>query len=397
MAYEQFTKNLPPIIGLVVLVLVLLFVLVNFGYLRACDIPGFSGIYYSIKGKPNIAIVYGGDGSGDPEYLSNLIAQQIHVIPRPINASNIFDVSGLLSNYQIIIVEHSKTLSTQALWAFQKFVANGGKLVWIGDAGTGLTEDDNICEQVVIQYKPAVTQQTGPNTTQEVCAPQVEVQLNSPEDLGAGLCGKTFGDIVTAFVELNQSTYTEVATGVNRLCPGKGSYLVNGSGADKITKCIASLVSKGQEVSVESVDANCSGYNYWKRGPSKSDIKNTPAIDFSQTTLGIEFLKQYGASNLFLDTAGEHTLTRGYEVGTPFGEANVSLVDISRFAQIQRTSTIMSLNIGSKQYPAIIVSNPSISINRNGLIVYYAFAPDDLIKGGQGKTLINNLFSFLTC
>ncbi len=98
MNYEGLTKNLPPVIGLVVLVLILLFILVNFGYLRACDIPGFSGIYYSIKGTPKVAIVSGIDGTGDADKFRAIVAQEVHIAPAVIPINVILD-SSALSNY----------------------------------------------------------------------------------------------------------------------------------------------------------------------------------------------------------------------------------------------------------------------------------------------------------
>jgi len=79
------------------------------------------------------------------------------------------------------------------------------------------------------------------------------------------------------------------------------------------------------------------------------------------------------------------------------------LVTTARFASIPRSNTIMYLKAsrkipdenGKQIWPAIIVSNPSISINKRGLIVYYAFAPEEIIKRGYGLRLINNLIKFM--
>jgi len=406
---EPFLKNLPPLIGLVVLVIVLLFVLVNFGYLRACDIPGFSGIYYMIKGESRVAMVTGADGTGDPEYLRRVISEQIHIYPTTLDVNMVTD-SSALSRFQIVLVEHARTMSTQTLSAFAQYVHQGGKLVWIGDAGTKLGQNDYICEHVSILYRPAAYVQTSQNTTAEQCGDWVTQTPKVPDSSYDGICGKTFGDIVMSFVEENASAYNSIATGQYHLCTAEETpYQI--SGADSIFSCINTLTKAKKEITADNANELCL-YNYWKRGPSRS-AANQPiaALDFSQQVLGMDFVKQYGASNLFLTPSGsEHALIKGYESGsnvdfsTYFGVANISLIDTTRFSSVLRTSTILFMNgINDKACPnnictALAVSNPYPALNRNGLIIYYAFAPDDLIKvGGTGTRLINNLFSFLTC
>jgi hypothetical protein len=405
MDLAPFMKNLPPLIGLGVLVLVLLFVLVNYGYLRACDIPGFSGVYYSIKGKPNVAIVYGDDGIGDAKAMQGIIAQEIHKLPLLIPSKTLYD-SAALADYQIVIVEHAKTMTTQTLAAFQRYVSSGGKLIWIGDAGTGLGPNDYICEQVTFTYCPAVDSKTGTDAAdvQEVQGQWVVKNPDDPASLKSGLCAKSFGEIVMKFIAQNESTYASATTAPVHLCRTEmNPYVV--SGADRITNCIAKLKSSQKEVTADNANQYCDTYNYWKRGPSKSATGDTvAALDFSQQVLGIDFVKDYGASNLFFTPVGSiHQLVRGYESGAPvdfstyFGVSNVTFVDSSRFSLVPRTSTVLSMRIDTNDYPAIIVSSPYLQINRNGLIVYYAFAPDDIIKAGQGLRLIDNLFSFMTC
>jgi hypothetical protein len=403
MNYEGLTKNLPPLLGMVVLVLVLLFVLVNFGYLRACDIPGFSGIYYSIKGQPQIAIVHGQDGTGDYNFLKNTIMTEIHKAPAIIDVSTITDASAL-SNYQIVIVEHAKTISTQTLWAFQKYVSAGGRLVWIGDAGTALNKNDYVCQKIIFSYKRGYNNTVGPNQTQEMCLDWYDDIPSTLDNSNDGLCGKTFGDVVIQFIAQNQSIYNSISMGPYQLCTSeKDSYKL--SNAAPILDCITNLQEKSKDITVENVNEFCSGLNYWNRGPSKTIIGGTvPSLDFSLQVLGIDFVKQYGANNMFMiQSGGTHPLTKGYETGASvdfvqyFGVSNVSLVDSSRFSAAPRTSTVMMMSINEENYPAVVVSTPYISINRNGLIVYYAFPPDDLIKVGAGLRLINNLFNFLMC
>ncbi len=403
-SYDALLKNLPPIIGLVVLVLVLLFVLVNFGYLRACDIPGFSGIYYAIKGNPTVAIVTGDDGSGDPTYLRGIIAKEIHMAPIVLDSDKIFD-SSALSSYQVVIVEHARTMSTQTLWAFQKYVQGGGKLVWIGDAGTKLGKKDYVCEKAEFAYRPAVYTKTAENESQEVCGEWVTVSPNSLDNSEDGLCGKTFGDVVVAFVGENRSTYESATTGQFHLCAAETEpYIMRNT--EKITDCLAEVGRAGLGITVSNVNSICTNFNYWQRGVSETAGGDKIAsLDFSQQVLRIDFIEQFGAENMFMaPSGGMHPLTRGYESGTDvdftsyFGVANVSLVDSSRFSSVPTASAVMTMDVNGETYPAVIVSTPYLQINRNGQVVYFAFPPDDLIKaGGAGTRLINNLFEFLTC
>jgi hypothetical protein len=317
--------------------------------------------------------------------------------------------SSALSGYQVVVVEHAKTIPTQTLRAFQQYVQAGGKLVWIGDAGTKLGPNDYICEKVSFTYKLGYDVAVGPNQTQEQCIERTE-EPNTLDNSNDGLCGKTFGDIVMQFIEQNRTIYESTSLGQYHLCKSeKNPYTL--SNAEKILNCIAELSEKGKEITAANVDEFCTGYNYWKRGPSKTTTGDPiSSIDFSRLVLGIDFVKQYGASNLFMSpSGGSHTLTSGYETGTTvdfaqyFGVSNVSIVDVSRFAGAARTSTVMAMQIGDTTSPMIVVSSPYIQINRGGLVVYYAFAPDDMIKMGQrgfegpGLRLFNNLFKFLMC
>ncbi len=102
-------------------------------------------IYYSIVagGKPKILIVHGNEGMGDPEFMAQTLRS-----PR-INASvNIRELGlvtlPLLAEYQLVIVERARRMSIGQIKMFQEYAARGGRIVWIGDAGTmpGQGEED---------------------------------------------------------------------------------------------------------------------------------------------------------------------------------------------------------------------------------------------------------------
>jgi hypothetical protein len=400
MNYEPLMKNIPPLLGLVVLVLVLLFVLANFGYIRACDIPGFSGVYYGIKGTPQIAIVSGTDGTGDPEYMQGLVQASTNQYPPLLELEQVPD-SAALDGYDIVIVEHARTIPTKVLWAFKDFVYRGGKLVWIGDSGTALGERDYLCEKAKISFNAAyqVADPANPSQTKEQCQWTEPQSLNDPEDMAAGLCGKTFGDIVVKFYEQNESIYAKTTSAI-ALCSKGDKLSVNVSSS--VLNCIKKLKANELDITVSNANEQCPDYNYWQRGPSETELgEKVPSLDFSGLVLGIDFIRQHGADNLFMTpTASDNLLTKGFDTSTKyFNVSNVSLVEISPgYVTTQRSKTQMNMDIGGKKYPMIIRSTPFISLTQSGLIVYYAFPLDDLPKGeGRGSTLVNNLFSYLTC
>ncbi|MBI1974084.1 hypothetical protein HYS54_04690, partial [Candidatus Micrarchaeota archaeon] len=146
-------KNLPHLIAAVILIFVLLFVLTRFGYMRCSDVPGFCGIYYSIVGTPRIAIVGGTDGMGDPEALRGLIAERTGRFADLIPLDQL-TAGGVLDNYQVIIVDKARKIDTATLKTFSNFVSRGGKLVWIGDAGTQLGSNDLTCFKIEFAYRP---------------------------------------------------------------------------------------------------------------------------------------------------------------------------------------------------------------------------------------------------
>jgi len=396
MNYDALMKNLPPLLGLVVLVLVLLFVLANFGYIRACDIPGFSGVYYGIKGTPKIAIVSGDDGTGDPEYMQNLVLASSNQYPP------IFDLEQVqgIDSYDIVIVEHARTIPTSALWTLREFVYKGGKLVWIGDSGTALGEKDYLCEGAKFYFNVAsqVQDPANPSQTTEQCQWTQPQAPNDPENMEAGLCGKTFGDIVVKFFEQNESIYAKTTSALT-LCSKGNKLSVNVS--QSVLNCIKELRDKELDITVSNANEQCPDYNPWQRGPSETSLGDkVKALDFSREVLGIDFVRQQGTENLYMTPLiTDSILTKGFDKSTNwFNVSNVSIVDTDIYASAGRTKTHMSITINQKDYPSIIVSTPFISLTQSGLVVYYAFPPDDLPKGeGRGSTLVNNLFSYLSC
>lgn len=281
-------KALPHLIALVVLGFVLLFVLSKFGYVRACTIPVFSNVYYAINGYPRVGIVYDPSedtdtmsyGTGDPELLYNTIIARTHVIPDMIPINQLI-AAGLLTDYGVIIVEHAKQIDTPLLYGFKDYVTKGGKLVWIGDAGTQLnSERDYICEEVKFEWLASTKVDkadrcnqlpedvTDPVTKEvtyvrqyctenrcilikdsvqkqyceqanagEVCGDKWNSkEPKNPEDF-PGICGHTFGEVVKNFIAENESIWAQTHTGNIDLCSTvEDNYKI--TGAKRITACI---------------------------------------------------------------------------------------------------------------------------------------------------------------
>ena len=123
---------------LLVLLAALLFTLIHFR-VAACDFihPAGCDIYYSLVagGKPGVLIVHGDAGIGDPEYMYDVLRS-----PRfgaRVSIRGLEEVSlPVLMESQLVIVERARVMGTDELRMFTDYVSRGGKLVWVGDAGT---------------------------------------------------------------------------------------------------------------------------------------------------------------------------------------------------------------------------------------------------------------------
>lgn len=131
-------------VGLAVGMVLLILGLVTWSGIISCrDIPGWCSVYYTVKGPPKTLIVYGAEGLGNPDELAKLLRD-----PRFTAATNIsrqevdFVSAGNLKGFDLVIVTHAKQMSTDKIRAFMEYVDSGGRLVWTGDAGTVLTNDD---------------------------------------------------------------------------------------------------------------------------------------------------------------------------------------------------------------------------------------------------------------
>jgi hypothetical protein len=124
--------------GIIVLVIVVLFILTWAGVVKCSTLsPVWCEVYDSVVGSPSVLIVYGDEGLGDPEKLKMYLQDPRYVGVLNVSTQEIDRVTmGNLKRYKLVIVEHSRKVSADQLLMFMEYVnKNGGRLVWIGDAG----------------------------------------------------------------------------------------------------------------------------------------------------------------------------------------------------------------------------------------------------------------------
>ena len=130
------------VIALVVLIAIILGIMTWAGIVKCSAIPGWCSVYYLVAGEPNILIVYGEGGLGDPFLLEKAIEHPKYLGKRAEMVQLKHISPGLLKNYKLVIVDRAKKMSTEEITLFIDYVAEGGKLVWIADSGTEPHEDD---------------------------------------------------------------------------------------------------------------------------------------------------------------------------------------------------------------------------------------------------------------
>ncbi|MBR9706818.1 MAG: hypothetical protein GOV15_00080 [Candidatus Diapherotrites archaeon] len=146
MAYPQqksaLMQNLPNILIMVGLLIVLLFVLTKFNLVDCDEIPLWCPVYYSVAGSPRVLLVHGSDGLGDAALLREGLSKHSAIFAESLPISSVG--SENLKDFALVIVTEAKTMNTDVLVAFARYVDDGGRLVWIGDAGTdsARSEDD---------------------------------------------------------------------------------------------------------------------------------------------------------------------------------------------------------------------------------------------------------------
>ncbi|MFW5902478.1 MAG: hypothetical protein ACOCTT_01175 [archaeon] len=417
MAYEDIKKIAPHVIAIILLVLILLITMIKFGYMRCDTVPGMCGVYYGIFGEPKIAIIEGEGAIGNPQLLQEAIIQEKGMFPVIIPIGNV-QTAGMLEQYDVVIVEGPKEISTNSMRAFARYVQQGGKLIWVGDAGTELGKYDYICRgnpsqdrPIEIHYKRKITMEEG-NETFEQCGDWETItsgtggELDNPTDLKAGLCGKDYSEIVMEFIRIDHSIQEEMD-----LCEDNGEKAYEVRNADGITNCIEEveaqlppeedMTSMSEEEMKEEINEVCgTRANPWKRGPSETPGEEIlPGIDFSYKVLGVDYMQKGDpeVENLFLNpVSGDHMLASGFvHDEIYFGEADFSRVTHTR---IPRNEVIFTLSKGEAEesHPAVVTFQPTGVIGP-GNVVYYAFPPEIGYRPevDRGKMIVYNMMRYI--
>ncbi|HNW05746.1 MAG TPA: hypothetical protein PK655_00465 [archaeon] len=143
-------KWLVRILFLLVIIIAALFVFIWTGTMRCRSIPGGCNIYWSVmtlvtgKQQPSVLILYDPTdqkGLGNPELLKDLLTDRKGVAIHPTLADIRYLNSEQLKNVSLVIVEKSRKISTLQLMTMLNYISQGGRLVWIGDAGVEADTD----------------------------------------------------------------------------------------------------------------------------------------------------------------------------------------------------------------------------------------------------------------
>jgi hypothetical protein len=159
---ESLFDEIKHLLVLLGLLFILLLILSWTNILPCSKLPGWCAVFYKIKGAPNILIVYGDSGMGDPIILKNLLSNR-DVVPKQFGGNVILKKLDLISldtleQYDVVIVERARKITTAQMQIFSDYITKNprqGKLIWTGDAGTEMGADDEIYavqKQVWNQY-----------------------------------------------------------------------------------------------------------------------------------------------------------------------------------------------------------------------------------------------------
>ncbi|HOZ35476.1 MAG TPA: hypothetical protein PLK55_00635 [archaeon] len=143
-------KWLVRIIFLLIIIVAALFVFIWTGTIRCRSIPGGCNVYWSVmtivtgKQQPSVLILYDPTdqkGLGNPELLKDLLTDRKGVAIHPSLADIRYLNSEQLKNVSLVVVEKARKISTLQLMTMRNYIAQGGRIVWIGDAGIEHNED----------------------------------------------------------------------------------------------------------------------------------------------------------------------------------------------------------------------------------------------------------------
>ncbi len=144
----NLARDVAHIVVLFVLLVLLLVIVTKFKVIHPSVVPGWQGVYCSyIEQKHSIVgFVYGEDGAGDPEKLVEELSKNRPSLRTELMRQS--DVTpGLLSRFEVIVLEKSRTASFRTLNAIEGYLDSGGSLIWTGDSLSKQVLDDRDLEE----------------------------------------------------------------------------------------------------------------------------------------------------------------------------------------------------------------------------------------------------------
>lgn len=145
-------KLLTKILIIIVILFIALYLFTWTGNIRCSKVPGLCGIYWGSqslitgKSQPSVLIVYDPydvDGLGNPYLLKKTLEDNKRVGVHPAIENINYLSPEKLNGYSLVIVEKAKQISTKNLETFMNYVSKGGRLIWIGDAGTEISKNED--------------------------------------------------------------------------------------------------------------------------------------------------------------------------------------------------------------------------------------------------------------
>ncbi len=139
------------IIFLVILLIITMYALIWTGNMRCSSAPFMCDIYWGTqtiitgRNQPSILILTDpaeNSGLGDGDHLLSLLNDRTISDVRAQQANINYLSSDQLTNISLIIVTSARKISTTNLQTFITYVNQGGRLIWIGDAGLEKTDQD---------------------------------------------------------------------------------------------------------------------------------------------------------------------------------------------------------------------------------------------------------------
>lgn len=148
---QTLRTEVPRILVLVGLLLILLVLLTKFRWIHCSQVlklgpinlpTNWCEVYCNYLNGPasKMAIVYGDIGIGDPDKLSTRIQQERLDQARPYTIPYMIRIEDFayesIKGFDVVFFERAKRITPSQASAVKKYIASGGTIVWIGDAGT---------------------------------------------------------------------------------------------------------------------------------------------------------------------------------------------------------------------------------------------------------------------